>query len=372
MRCMERSAEPAAKCDPTSEQVLGWIAACGGSAWFPSTHSKSSGIPRDAFDPPLNDLRNAELVRVIDWVRGVGQGYVLTADGELSLKNAEKPVEPLSGPAILDDSRRSIVDLRPPIVTPALLLANLIWFFVGLVVATRLGVSLKVFLFEGDRASLIRLGAVSAPELLLGESWRLTTSCFVHGSIWHLVVNLFNLGMVGALAELLWGRWRVFLIYMIAGVAGSSLAMALHPLDSTGRVPAILVGASGAIWGLATSVVAWMVLFHRRLRPDLVSDLAKRLGLGFALSIAVSFLPGVSWEAHLGGAVSGFFAAVLLNAVRFNRGPRRIAAAVCVVLLPMICIGGLLLVIKHGKRWEPLRPPIAANEAQPKISFPPE
>ena len=30
---------------------------------------------------------------------------------------------------------------------------------------------------------------------------------------------------------------------VIAGVAGSSLAMALHPLDSTGRVPAILVGA---------------------------------------------------------------------------------------------------------------------------------
>ena len=123
---MERSAEPAAKCDPTPEQVLGWIAACGGSAWFPSSHSKSSGIPRDAFDAPLNDLRNAELVRVIDWVRGVGQGYVLTAEGELSLKNAEKPAEPVSGPAILDDSRRSIVDLRPPIVTPALLLANLI------------------------------------------------------------------------------------------------------------------------------------------------------------------------------------------------------------------------------------------------------
>ena len=52
--------------------------------------------------------------------------------------------------------------------------------------------------------------------------------------------------------------------------------------------------------------------------------------------------------------------------------PRRIAAAVCVLLLPLICTGGLLLVIKHGKRWEPLRPPVVANDAQPKISFPPE
>ena len=131
--------------------------------------------------------------------------------------------------------------------------------------------------------------------------------------------------------------------------------MGLHPLDSTGRVAVTLVGASGAIWGLATSVVAWLLLFHKRLRPDLVKDLSRRLALGFALSIAVSFLPGVSWEAHLGGAVAGFVAAILLNAVRFGHRVRRVLAIVLVAMLPALCVGGLLLVIKSSANWEPLR-----------------
>ena len=148
-----------------------------------------------------------------------------------------------------------------------------------MIVALRLGVSLRTFLVDGDRATWIRLGAVRAPELLFGEWWRLATCCFVHGTIWHLLVNVFNLVMIGALAEHLWGRWRVLVIYLVAGFAGSCLAMGLRPLAPSG--PLVLVGASGALWGLAMSVVAWLVLFHRRLEVEVAADLARRLALGF-------------------------------------------------------------------------------------------
>ena len=364
---MEPDAEtiPTATITPTPEQVLAWIAAAGDSPWFPSAHSKRSGIPREAFDPPLNELRGAELVRVVDWVREVGQGYALASDGKTALEaiarardlianppSPEAAVSPSSPP---EAPKPAIIDLRPPIITPALLMANLLWFFVGLVVATRLGVTLRSFLLEGDRTTFARLGAVAAPDLLRGDWWRLATCCFVHGSIWHLLINLFNLGMIGALAELLWGRWRVLLIYLIAGFAGSCLALALHPLDASHHAP-LLVGASGAIWGLATSVVAWMLLFHRRLPRDLVVDLTRRLGVGFALSIAVSLLPGVSWQAHLGGAAAGFAAAIFLNEMRFGRGYRRALALVAVAMMPALCAGGVLLAIQCGEQWAPLRP----------------
>ena len=93
---MERGAEPVIAADvPTPEQVLGWIAASPGTPWFPAEYSRTFGIPRDHLDRPLNELRAAELVRVIDWVRGVGQGYALTAEGETALKGRTPESLPL-------------------------------------------------------------------------------------------------------------------------------------------------------------------------------------------------------------------------------------------------------------------------------------
>jgi rhomboid protease GluP len=348
---------PIATESPTPEQVLRWIAAAP-PPWFPSSFAKQSGIVRGDLDAPLNELRSADMVKVVEWVRGAGQGYALTPEGERALTGArriresaltaaaEEPIQPPAAPLPLPE--KSLLDLRPPIVAPVLVMVNLLWFFIGIVIAWRLGISLKTFLLEGDRTTFTRLGAVASTDLLRGEWWRLASCCFVHGSIWHLLINLFNLGMVGSLAELLWSRWRVLVIFLLSGFAGSCLAMALEP-------SAILVGASGAIWGLSTSVAAWMVVFYRHIRRDVAVELSRRLMLGFALNIAVSLLPGVSWQAHLGGAAAGFAVALLVHVVRARRGARRIAVVAAVASFPALCAGGLLVAIKYGDRWAPYR-----------------
>jgi rhomboid protease GluP len=350
---MERGDSPAnPSLAPTPEQVLGWIAAAG-RPWFPAHHAVASGVPREHLDLPLIELRNAELVRVVDWVRGLGQGYVLTADGEAAVSGkppATEAVLPIAEPLELPDE---VVAERPPIITPALAYANLLWYFIGLIVASRLGLSLRTFLLEGDRPSLVKLGAASATELLQGEWWRLATSIFVHGTIWHLLVNVASLVMIGAVAEHLWGRWRTFAIFLVAGFAGSCLAMAMRPFDLAGR-PLLLVGASGAIWGLATSILAWILLNRHRLEPGVAADVLRRLGLGFALSIAVSLLPGISWEAHLGGAIAGFVAAMLIHQMAVN-GWRQRFAILMFALMPAASMGGLLLAIRHAPRWAPAR-----------------
>jgi membrane associated rhomboid family serine protease len=347
--------------------VLTWIAARGADPWFPSAHAREAGVPRESLDEPLTELRLAGLVRIETWVRGAGQGYVLTADGERVAKDPAalarlRPVErpravaepPGAVPAAPPPQATELVEFRPPIVTPALVGANLIWFLVGLILAAQAGVPTSDYLRGRDPGILHRLGAVSGPTLLAGEWWRLLTSCFVHVGGLHLLGNLLALGMMGPLAELLWGRWRLMVMYVLAGFAGSCLAMALRPLDPESGGVVILAGASGAIWGVLGSLVAWLLLYRTQLPVELSADLVRRLGVVVLLNVGVSFLPGVSWEAHLGGGVVGFIAAGLLNSLRFGDRPRRLTAVVVLVVLPVLCATGLVAAIESGAAWNRL------------------
>ena len=164
------------------------------------------------------------------------------------------------------------------------------------------------------------------------------------------------LGIMGPLAEMLWGRWRLLVIYAASGLAGGCLAMASRP-------ESMLAGASGAIWGVQMSLVAWLVLFHTHLPGNVVSDWSRRLLIVFVINAGVSLLPTVSWEAHLGGGAAGFLAAGLLNARRFGDRKRRLSALVLLVLLPALCVGGLVLATKRTDVWKPYRDHAAHGKA---------
>jgi membrane associated rhomboid family serine protease len=358
---------------PTGESVLRAVAAVSG-AWFPSRYAAEAGVPRDSLDEPLAELRLAGLVRVAEWVRGAGQGYELTPDGraaaadpaayDRSARAARAPradLEPAkaaepeaAGP--LPTPRAEDLGLEPPVVVPVLLMANALWFFVCAVVGIRWGLTPARALSEGHTEVLHRFGAVSGADLLDGEWWRLLTACFVHIGALHLIGNLFGLAMMGPLAELLWGRGRLLVIYLVSGLAGSALAMAVRP-------DAILAGASGAIWGVQMSLFAWLYAYRGRLPADFAGDCFRRLCVVFALNAGVSFLPGVSWAGHLGGGLAGFVAAGLLNASRFGDRPRRVAARVLLALMPVACVGGLAAAMdaKGLPGWQHLQQRVASE-----------
>ncbi|HJZ58850.1 MAG TPA: rhomboid family intramembrane serine protease [Gemmataceae bacterium] len=363
--------------------VLGWIAASGERPWFPSAHARDTGVPRDSLDEPLTELRLAGLVRIAEWVRGAGQGYVVTPEGEIAAKDpasvdrlrpAPHPA-PEPPPAVPNETATGPApparppeenDLRPPFVTLALIAANLLWFFVGLIIAVRSGISVRAYL-TGDAGEVLhRLGAVTAPDLLAGQWWRLLSACFVHVTWYHILLNLFFFGTVGSLAELVWGRWRLGVIYLLSGLAGSCLAMALRPIDADTGAAIPLAGASGAICGVLAALLAWVLLFWSRLPADVARELLRRLVLALVLTAAISFVPGlsVSWEGHLGGAVVGFLTAGLLNALRFGDRARKVSAVVLLVALPALCVGGLVAAMESGDSWEPLRAARRAEEAR--------
>ena len=359
----------------TADTVLLWVAGAGG-AWFPSEFASRAGVARDTLDEPLAELRLAGLVQVAEWVRGAGQGYALTPAGAAAASdpaalarlrnrppandNAPPLPMPTLGPVAAEaagETNETELALRPPIVVPILLLANVAWFLVCAVVGVRWGLTLSRSLSEGHRDVLARFGAVTGTDLLNGEWWRLVTSCFVHVGALHLLGNMFALAMMGPLAELLWGRARLLVIYFVSGLAGSAVAMAIQP-------HVLLAGASGAIWGIQMSLFAWLFTFRRDLPTDLAGDWFRRLCVVFVLNAGVSFLPGVSWEAHLGGGLAGLATAGLLNAARYGSRVRRVFAWLMLATLPLLCVGGVWAAMdaKGMTGWVRLRERLAAED----------
>lgn len=127
---------------------------------------------------------------------------------------------------------------------------------------------------------------------------------FLHAGWDHLISNSLPFWVLGFLV-LLGGlaRWA---ISSLISILGSGLAAwALTPADT------IIVGASGLIFGWLTYLLA------RGLWSRSVAQIAVAVGVLVVYgSLIWGVLPGaagVSWQAHLGGAIGGVLAAWLLH-----------------------------------------------------------
>jgi membrane associated rhomboid family serine protease len=137
--------------------------------------------------------------------------------------------------------------------------------------------------------------------------WQLATYLFLHGGIWHLLVNMFTLWMFGVTLEKDWGTRRFLKYYFICGIGAGICDVLVNAL--LGNWYTSTIGASGAIYGL---LLAFGVLY-----PDttiLFSFLfpikAKYFVMiygGIELLAALGTRnSGVSNVAHLGGMMFGF------------------------------------------------------------------
>jgi len=135
------------------------------------------------------------------------------------------------------------------------------------------------------------------------QPWRLITSLFVHAGFTHLLLNLVNLWLLGALLEARTGGGRLLAAYLASGLAASVATLWYH----AGGVNS--VGASGAIFGL------YGVLLALLLTKKLVLDkFDRRAMLGLVLYLVLSNLLGgltgnVDNSAHLGGLALGLLVA---------------------------------------------------------------
>lgn len=148
-----------------------------------------------------------------------------------------------------------------------------------------------------DSVTLSKAHAEADPKVLI-------TSGFAHdpGGIMHLAVNMVTLWFAGRGLEAVVGHIRYAVIYLGSLLGGSFAFLALEPNGSA-------LGASGAIFGL----LAAMLVFAIRYRGDVMS----LVGM-LAVNAWISTMPGIAWQAHLGGFVVGLVLTVLVMFV-----PRR-------------------------------------------------
>lgn len=148
-----------------------------------------------------------------------------------------------------------------------------------------------------SQEAILHAGALHRGLVLQGEIWRLASAMFLHGGIGHLVGNCLVLYIVGMALEHGAGTRRTMAVYFGSGLCGSILSIVASPGPS--------VGASGAIFGLAGGVVAFL---YRNQDRFYVRD--KRIGLVLAIWAGYQILTGfaspmVDNFAHLGGLLGG-------------------------------------------------------------------
>jgi membrane associated rhomboid family serine protease len=176
------------------------------------------------------------------------------------------------------------------------------------------------------------------PVLGVTEPWRFVTAAFAHspGQVLHILFNMYALWVLGQYLEPMLGRLRFAILYLVSAIGGSVgyLLLASPPLlpltqegvNGTGWfVP--VVGASGAVFGLFGA----LLVLNRHLGRSssaMFGVLAINAVFGFVV-------PGIAWQAHLGGFLTGAAVAAVITATA-PQGRRRLqlpALAAVVVLL---------------------------------------
>ena len=135
----------------------------------------------------------------------------------------------------------------------------------------------------------------------------------LHLGVSHLLGNMLALLFLGyALTPAtLAGGLRFAGVYLGTALGAAAAFAVLYPGSGS------MVGASGAVFGIAGAAIVWHWRARRRRAPRRAALEALGYGLGLvALNGVSTLLQGapVAWEAHMGGAVTGALLATVVAA----------------------------------------------------------
>lgn len=154
---------------------------------------------------------------------------------------------------------------------------------------------------------LLPWGGNFGPLTLNGQWWRLFTACFLHFGIIHLAFNMYVLYQVGMTTELIYGRAKYILIYILAGIAGNLVSVFVHPFS-------VGAGASGAIFGVYGAFLGFLLtrrsVIPKQAMAQMVKSAAVFLGINLVYGLART---STDLSAHMGGLVIGFVLGCFLS-----------------------------------------------------------
>jgi rhomboid protease GluP len=206
-------------------------------------------------------------------------------------------------------------------------------FEYGKPVFTHIFIALQVIVFllmewsggSTNPAVLIQYGAKFNPLIQAGEWWRFFTPIFLHVGFLHLLMNTFALYYLGMTVERLYGSWRFFFIYLIAGFFGT--------LGSFLFTTSLSAGASGAIFGLFGALLYFGTVYRHLFFQTIGTNI---IGLIIINLLFGMIVPGIDNAGHIGGLIGGFLAAGIVhlpNHLDWKRQMRSLLVTVSVAAL---------------------------------------
>ena len=153
---------------------------------------------------------------------------------------------------------------------------------------------------------------------------QIVMSSFAHStsSFTHILFNMYSLFVLGTLLEPMLGKLRFLVLYSLS-IFGGGLGFLLL------ANPGYVIGASGAVFGLMGAYLVFLVVMKLN---------AGQMYIIIGLNLVLGFLPGIAWEAHVGGLVVGAAVGYVLVATRNHIKPT-------VQTISLVGIGVALLVI---------------------------
>jgi membrane associated rhomboid family serine protease len=198
---------------------------------------------------------------------------------------------------------------RTPWVTRILLVINSLIFL--------------AMLYSDSAATIMFTLFTSSPlQIAHVEHWWGPLTCiFLHGSVMHLIGNMYFLYVVGDNLEDVLGHWKFLSIYLFCGVSASMISVLFN---WNSEIPS--VGASGAIAALFGMYLLW---FRHASLTFMFFFYQKKLSPAWYFMIWVVFNVigmasggiGIDYWAHLGGFLIGLGLGFALKRRIFEQNP---------------------------------------------------
>ncbi len=154
--------------------------------------------------------------------------------------------------------------------------------------------------YTNDTIQLVQYNAA----VFQGAYYQLFTAMFIHSSIVHIAGNMLFLLVFGLRGEEMFSLPEYLGIYILGGLAGNVLSLALGP-------DLFSVGASGAIFAMFGACAIYA-------RRSIGQSIIGAVVFGFFLLI-ISSGENVNYLAHIGGLVSGLAMGYVLARIRKPR-----------------------------------------------------
>jgi rhomboid protease GluP len=156
-------------------------------------------------------------------------------------------------------------------------------------------------LLEPSIQTLVALGGLNKTLVLQSGEWhRIFSATLLHVDLIHLALNGFCLYLAGAMLESFVGRRWFFALFVVGGVCGSLMSLAINPSS------VVSVGASGAIMGLLAAAFVCSFRHPSGVLRTQVQMATLQVLIPSLLPLAVSRTgQHVDFAGHLGGALSG-------------------------------------------------------------------